>query len=77
MSIKEGLKDFLVGAITLTLGILLAAILIVILVLLWPFIAVVGWLVILLLLVALGIAIAVMLIMIVGRLVRGSYGKQG
>jgi len=73
MSIREGVKDFLVGVIVITVG----AILTVLLVLLWPFIAVIGWFVIMLLFVALAILIGFGLVMIVGRLVRGSYKKNG
>lgn len=69
MRIREGIKDFLVGIIVITLG----AILTILLILLWPFIQIIGWLAIMLLLLAIGILIAFVLIMIVGKLVRGSY----
>ncbi len=72
MQIKEGVKDFLVGIIVITLG----AILTILLILLWPFIAVVGWLVIVLLLLAITILVAFVLIMTVGKLIRGSYNKK-
>ncbi len=72
MSIREGVKDFVVGLIVITL----CAILTILLILLWPFIAVVGWFVIMLLFVAIGILIAFAAVTIVGRFVRGSYKKR-
>lgn len=72
MRIKEGLKDFLVGIIVITVGAILA----ISLILLWPFIAVIGWLVIMLLLLAITILMAFLLIMLVGRVIRGSYKNE-
>jgi len=69
--IKEGIKDFSVGILAITL----AAILGVLLILLWPFITVIGWLVIMLLFAALAILVLVVLIMIVGRSVRQGYRR--
>ena len=72
MSIIEGVKDFLVGIIAIILGVILT----IILILLWPFIAVIGWFVIMLILIAAAIPVTVILIMIIGKLIRGS-GNRG
>ena len=72
MSVKEGVKDFLTGITVIILGAILA----ILLILLWPFITTIGWLVIMLLFLAIAIVMGFLLIMIIGRLVRGSYKKR-
>jgi len=72
MSVIEGVKDFLVGLIVITLS----AILIILLYLLWPFIAVIGWLAIVLILIGIAMLIGIGLIMIMGKAIRSTYKKR-
>lgn len=67
MNMKEGVKDFIVGLFVIVLG----AILTILLIMLWPFIAVIGYFAIILLSIAIAILIAFGLIMLVGKVVRG------
>ncbi len=72
MRIKEGIKDFLVGVLVITLF----GILSILLILLWPLINAIGWVVIILLVLAIAILITIILIMIIGQSVRRAYKKK-
>jgi hypothetical protein len=73
MSFKEGVKDFTAGIATIALGLVLCAVLVI----LWPFIALAGWIIIILILLALALALFLAVVMIIGRLVRGGSRQKG
>lgn len=72
MGIKEGIKDFLVGVLVITLF----GILSILLIILWPLINAIGWLAIILLVLAIAILLTIILIMIIGQSVRRAYRKK-